>query len=190
MLTVLNDEINSISIVFGRGANKRSHKSMTEKDEDEDEHDSQNYGVTQQAEDVNNTTNHVETTVMILYSVNKLYFGCYYDPYLCILELMEPIQSLNDDNEMVFLLLQQMNPERLICNSKVKFMIDKDPEKITEMVNIEVKTSKEFSYTEGNKFLDDLMRELNRKEETNDVIKLKDFLCSFNVLGEYKFYVS
>lgn len=139
-------------------------------------------------DDIDNTTNRVESSFLILYEIRNVYYGCFYDAILREIKFLEPIQFSNNNKELLVALIRQFNPQSLLCNSKVKRMLDENDE-IKELVKIELKTSKEFSYVEGNLFLEDLLADLKDTETKNINKELEFFLNRLTNKEDYKYYV-
>lgn len=131
---------------------------------------------------------HVDSTFMILYLAEKVYYGCFFDPSLYELQLLEPISRSNEDDEILTTLINQFEPDLLICNSKVKFQIDSTSNKLNHNLRIDVKTNREFNFIEGKAFTDQLMK-LNTEPEKQEVSSFQKFLCRFETSDNCHHYV-
>lgn len=192
MRSLLNDENSRTSMLVWGSKQKRSHSYMDNGDIDEPSVNLQvtQYGTTQQGEYNENTTNRVDSPFLIMYYVNNQYYGCFYEPSLYEIQLIEPFQHSSEDNETIATLIQQFRPHKLLCNSKIKQQINTERGLFDRLVKIETKSSKEFDYLEGSGFLDDSLNELNSKEKDKENESLKDFICFLNIHDDYKYYVS
>lgn len=145
--------------------------------------------VTQEEDTTMNTTNHIESSFMVIYFINGVYYVCYHDPITCLLQFLEPIQNTKDDHDVIKIILHQFKPARIMYNNRAKMQLGIDPQLFDYDFKIEVKSSKDFSSAEGECFVDSLKRELNRMEEDSKIAKLKGFLCRLELFDDYTFYV-
>lgn len=149
--------------------------------------------ISQQSDDdnddiINNTTNRVSSSFLILYEAKKIYYACFYDPILREIKLLEPIQFSSNIKELLTTLIKQLNPQILLCNIRVKHLLNENNE-IEDLVKIELKTMKEFSYVEGDLFLEDLAADLNDNKINIINEELKLFLHRLKLTENYKYYV-
>lgn len=137
-----------------------------------------------------NTTNHTISTFMIIYFIKGFYYVCFYDSLLREVQFLEQIQQSKIDDNLFKNILIQFKPVYVICNNRVKFQINFSEKEIGYKLNIDIKSSKEFSYDEGNTFLNDLAYDLDNISQTENTKKLKSFTSNLKLSHNYNCYCS
>lgn len=142
-----------------------------------------------QAQDTQNPVNNLlQSSTMVINQRQGIMFICYYNPATLTLIFVEPIKILKNNDTLMNDLIQQFNPEVIVCTSKVMALLGLDPNDLD--LKIEVKPSKDFNIIDGELFIDSFERGLRRKDQIVLVRKLQNFISQLRISDDFTQYVS